>query len=102
VQVWDPLVALSYLTGECNYGGRVTDDRDRRLIISLLKIFYNSDVLNDKQHTFSPSGLYYVPEFGKHQVYLEYVRSLPLIPHPEVCRYAYTYLSYVHVYSIYG
>lgn len=43
-----PLEALAYLTGECNYGGRVTDDKDRRLLVSLLSISYTKDiVVND-------------------------------------------------------
>jgi dynein heavy chain len=41
-----PLKALIYLTGECYYGGKVTDDWDRRLLNAQLSDFYNYDVLN--------------------------------------------------------
>lgn len=37
-----PFETLSYLTGECNYGGRVTEDNDRRLIETLLADFYTN------------------------------------------------------------
>ncbi|XP_064605237.1 dynein axonemal heavy chain 3-like isoform X2 [Liolophura sinensis] len=79
-----PLEALSYLTGECNYGGRVTDDHDRRLIISLLTIFYCKEIITEDDYKLSASGMYYAPEKGSYDDYLEYIRSLPLIPHPEV------------------
>ena len=32
--------ALNYMVAEANYGGRVTEDKDRRLISILLKNFY--------------------------------------------------------------
>ena len=50
-----PYAALAYLVGECNYGGRVTDDKDRRCIMNILDDFYTPKILDDS-YRFSPSG----------------------------------------------
>lgn len=79
-----PFEALSYLAGECNYGGRVTDDKDRRLLASLLSIFYSSEVINKPLYSFSPSGLYYVPVDTSYEGILSYIKTLPIVPQPEI------------------
>uniref|UniRef100_A0A8D3C4I0 AAA+ ATPase domain-containing protein n=1 Tax=Scophthalmus maximus TaxID=52904 RepID=A0A8D3C4I0_SCOMX len=73
-----PLAALTYLTGECNYGGRVTDDKDRRLLISLLSIFYSWDLIDRDCYHVCEGDLYYVPVHGPYETYVDYIRGLPI------------------------
>ena len=44
---WD---ALLYLTGEIHYGGRVTDEWDRRILQSTLRVCFSPLLLLDEPH----------------------------------------------------
>ena len=78
-----PYKALRYLLGECNYGGRVTDDKDRRCLLAILEGFVTEDILDDK-YRLSASGLYYAPPKGDLESYKTFIRSLPYNEGPEV------------------
>lgn len=52
-----PFKVLNFLGSEINYGGRVTDDKDVRLIKTILMRYINQEMLTDG-HKFSESGAY--------------------------------------------
>lgn len=54
-----PYEALNYMVAEANYGGRVTDPMDRRLIKIILKQFYSPPITEDG-FVLSASGAYRV------------------------------------------
>lgn len=78
-----PWPALLYMVAEANYGGRVTDGQDRRLINVILKTFYTPNILKE-DYVYSPSGTYYSPIEGDLDSYRDYIRSLPRNDDPEI------------------
>ena len=67
-----PFKVLNTLGAEINYGGRVTDDKDVRLIKSILQRFVCPDVLN-VGFNLSDSGLYRTIPDGSKEDYVAYI-----------------------------
>ena len=79
-----PYRVMLILSGDINYGGRVTDDKDRRTLMSILGQYIRPDIMDD-EYRFSPSGTYYAPSDNESRDhYLDYVSTLPIVPKPEV------------------
>ncbi|KAK6963637.1 Dynein heavy chain 7 axonemal [Biomphalaria glabrata] len=79
-----PFDAITYMTGECNYGGRVTDDWDRRCLLTILADFFNSAIVTDQKYKFSPSGNYHCPTKNGYNEAVEFIKNLPPTQHPEI------------------
>ncbi|XP_025927284.1 dynein heavy chain 1, axonemal [Apteryx rowi] len=79
-----PYKVLKYTAGEINYGGRVTDDWDRRCIMNILEDFYKPEVLMP-EFAYSESGIYkQISTSYDLNGYLQYIKSLPLNDIPEI------------------
>lgn len=78
-----PWEALTFVTGHINYGGRVTDDNDRVLLMTCLAKYCCVDALKDN-YKFTPSGSYVNPPDGNIKMYKDYIDSFPLNDSPEI------------------
>uniref|UniRef100_A0A1Y1MZ35 Dynein heavy chain region D6 P-loop domain-containing protein n=1 Tax=Photinus pyralis TaxID=7054 RepID=A0A1Y1MZ35_PHOPY len=96
-----PFKVLVYTAGHINYGGRVTDDWDRRCLMNVLAEYYNPDVVTD-EHVFDETGAYrQLSAEAPISEYLDYIKRLPLNDEPQLfglhsnadisCAQAYTY-----------
>ena len=77
---WD---ALRFLCGQINYGGRVTDDWDRRCLGAILGQYFSEKILED-QYVFSSSGVYHAPLEGTLHDVRQYIDGLPSTDPPEI------------------
>eukprot|EP00928_Gymnodinium_smaydae_P068050 TRINITY_DN5109_c0_g7_i1.p1 TRINITY_DN5109_c0_g7~~TRINITY_DN5109_c0_g7_i1.p1 ORF type:complete len:4115 (+),score=1184.64 TRINITY_DN5109_c0_g7_i1:176-12520(+) len=78
-----PWITLRYIIAEVNYGGRVTDDKDVRLISAVLMNYFTPDMLVE---TFRFNGLeaYYPPPEGTLEECRAHLRKLPIDEDPRI------------------
>lgn len=72
---------VRYILGEVQYGGRVTDDRDKALLNTYTRVWFG-------EHVFSQEFCFYkgyvIPKGNTVEDYLQYIEQLPVIDTPEV------------------
>lgn len=74
-----PYKALKYLIGSLNYGGRVTDEWDLRLINCILDDFVCDKIVENDDYKFDSGGIYHAPTLGStHDEVMEYINTMPL------------------------
>ena len=71
---WD---AIKYLIAQANYGGRCTDDQDRKLLNAYMGQYFCESALTVPKFQLSSSDKYYIPEDGNKEHYMKYIQTLP-------------------------
>eukprot|EP00930_Biecheleria_cincta_P027502 TRINITY_DN19311_c0_g1_i1.p1 TRINITY_DN19311_c0_g1~~TRINITY_DN19311_c0_g1_i1.p1 ORF type:complete len:4103 (-),score=885.99 TRINITY_DN19311_c0_g1_i1:122-12430(-) len=80
---WDTLL---FVIGHINYGGRVTDDNDRKCLLAILEKYVSPPLL-EQDYVFSSSGTYRCPQDSDVldlEGWRKFVSSFPLSELPEV------------------
>jgi dynein heavy chain len=82
-----PWASLKYLIGEAMYGGRVTDDYDRRVMMTYLNEYMGDFIFDANQKFFfshSDAFDYEIPELGPFDNYLKCINEMPSTYSPEI------------------
>ncbi|XP_025779530.1 dynein heavy chain 5, axonemal [Puma concolor] len=72
---------VRYMIGEIQYGGRVTDNYDKRLLTTFAKVWFSENMFGSD---FSFYQGYNIPKCNTVDSYLQYIQSLPSCDSPEV------------------
>ncbi|XP_030832172.1 dynein heavy chain 8, axonemal [Strongylocentrotus purpuratus] len=72
---------VRYMLGEVQYGGRVTDDYDKRLLNTFAKVWFGDHMF---QESFKFYTGYIIPKCKTVHDFLEVIETLPLTDSPEV------------------
>lgn len=72
---------VRYMVCEVQYGGRITDDYDKRLLVTYGDLWFSPNMF---QETFEFYKNYKIPDFKTVNEYRAYVDQLPLIDTPEI------------------
>lgn len=67
--------------GEIQYGGRVTDDYDKRLLNTFCRVWFREEMFSQ---AFTFYSNYTIPKCTKINEYNDYIQSLPAYDTPEV------------------
>lgn len=78
-----PYQTLKTIVALINYGGRVTDDKDVRLITAILKRYFCPELM-DPAYRYTNSDVYYPPEAEHVNEVIAYIDDLPRDETPEV------------------
>nr|CAH8868556.1 unnamed protein product [Trichobilharzia regenti] len=71
---------VTYMLGEIQYGGRVTDDFDNRLLNTYCKLWFNEGLFNPD---FKFAQCYTIPRVQKINEFLEAINEIPLYDSPQ-------------------
>ncbi|KAI9141400.1 dynein heavy chain and region D6 of dynein motor-domain-containing protein [Paraphysoderma sedebokerense] len=77
---WD---AVKCLIAEANYGGRITDDWDRRVLRSYINTFFSPNIIQNAHYSLSSLSTYFIPEPSSIESYLQVISSWPNFDLPE-------------------
>lgn len=79
-----PLKAINYLFSDCIYGGRVTENLDRRTLKAILNDFFNKNILEEENIVINNCKEYTIDYLDDYNKYLDKFEMLPDISSPEV------------------